>query len=574
MLTLSYLNPGSVKFDNYIKNRINFTLTHQLLDADLWSKFVDVYRTKSDDGNLGWRCEYWGKMMRGACLIYHLCPSEKLYKILYDTTADLLTVQDSLGRFTTYKDEFICWDMWGRKYIITSLLHFYKICKDEVFKNRVLIAVKRHADYILEKVGLGKEQLGILDTSEYWGGLNSASICETFVNLYKITKEEKYLNFAKYILSTGGCRDGNLIELALENKKAPFEYPVKKAYEMMSFFEGSLEYYSITHEEKYLKAFKNFIYKVRETDITAIGCAGCYHELFDNSAIKQTEKSDVEMQETCVTVTWMRILSKYYLITGEKWCLDYIEKSAINALYSAMNTMNQKAYSWESKQFHNPLPFDSYAPLSYSRHGIFTAGCRPLNDGTIYGCCACIGSAGVALYPLNAHIIKDNQLLINYLLPCQILDNNADIEIVGNYLIDKKIIIKINSLGNYESINVRIPTFVKSYKFNTRAMIDGGYIICKNTGEYVLNLEFGVTYEVLNNKVLFKYGQLVLGQDGELNPKGLIDIDLDNLDIKETKPVGLELVRFNINGNIFVNYSELGKCWDNKTIVTIWNKIK
>ena len=61
-----------------------------------------------------------------------------------------------------------------------------------------------------------------------------------------MTGEKRYLDFAAYILSTGGCRDGDLIELAFHDKKLPHEYPVVKAYEMISFFEGVLAYYETT----------------------------------------------------------------------------------------------------------------------------------------------------------------------------------------------------------------------------------------------------------------------------------------------------------------------------------------
>ena len=38
-----------------------------------------------DDENLGWRGEYWGKMMRGACITYKYTQSSKLYGILENT---------------------------------------------------------------------------------------------------------------------------------------------------------------------------------------------------------------------------------------------------------------------------------------------------------------------------------------------------------------------------------------------------------------------------------------------------------------------------------------------------------
>ena len=58
----------------------------QLSDPVLWAKFVDVFRSQPDAVNQGWRGEYWGKMMRGACYTYRALsaktPDDELYAVL------------------------------------------------------------------------------------------------------------------------------------------------------------------------------------------------------------------------------------------------------------------------------------------------------------------------------------------------------------------------------------------------------------------------------------------------------------------------------------------------------------
>ena len=304
-----YLPVGNARYEGAVHDNTDFILHKQLLDQPLWDKFVRVFTERPDSADLGWRGEYYGKMMRGACLTYRYLPSEELYTVLYDTVKALLDTQDADGRITTYpKDKEYCgWDMWTRKYVLVGSLYFYGICRDEAFKARILTAMKAHVDYLIATLGEGK--LSVLETSHWWGGVNSASILEAIVELYKLTGEERYLTFAKYVLESGGCRDGNLLLLAEEGKLAPYEYPTVKAYEMMSYFEGALAYYEVTGETRYLNIVEKFAEAVRNTDITIIGCAGCTHELFDHSAVKQTEETEplAIMQETCVTVTWMRL---------------------------------------------------------------------------------------------------------------------------------------------------------------------------------------------------------------------------------------------------------------------------
>lgn len=570
MAIFNYLEKGSVKYGDFIEKTIQFTLKKQLLDSKLWAKFVDVFRTKEDISDLGWRCEFWGKMMRGACLVYQYEPNNELYNVLEKTVIDLLSTQDEFGRFTSYIDEFKGWDMWGRKYIITSLLYFSRICKDHILKEKVIESVKKHADYIIEKIGPNDGQINILTTSNFWGGLNSASITETFVDLYKTTKEKKYLDFAKYVIGTGGCLNGDIVKLAYEGKLSPHEYPVTKAYEMMSFFEGCLEYYTVTNDEYYFIVFKNFIEKVRDNEISVIGCAGCTDELFDNSTKVQTEFRTKYMQETCVTVTWIRILAKYYQITGEKWCIDSIEQAGLNALFGSMNTLDQKGYAWEDNNFVEPLPFDSYSPLVKLRRGIRTGGHKILKDGTRYGCCACIASAGIALFPLNGVLKCGDSLFINYLMPCKISEGNTDIEIEGNYLTDSEIKIKINNIGEFKNIKIRTPSYFENAE-TSGGIIENNELIIDEIDK-IVSIKFKLCLKEieLNDKIFFKYGPLVLGQDNSINGFDPVSISKGTKNIKKVEPEKDEIVRFEIDGVKFANYSSLGKKWNEPSCVSVF----
>ena len=351
---------------------VRFTIKNQLLDKNAWEHFALAYKTFADTDDGGWRGEFFGKMMRGACLTYMYTGDKELYEVLRETAENMLLVQDKLGRFSTYRQEreFWGWDMWCRKYILVGFQYFYDICRDDDLKERILGALTRHADYICEKIGEGENQTPITKTSHCYLGVNSASILEPMVRLYEMTKNEKYKNFARYLIDCGGMdHERGLVELALENELMPFRYPQKKAYETMSYFEGVLAYYELFGGEELLCAVKNFVEAVNETDITVIGCAGCIHELFDNSALTQTEpvKEDV-MQETCVTVTWIRLLARLHLLTGEAKYAERIEKSTLNALYGAVNEhlAFQPAFQSNRKPA-GPFVFDSYSTASVAK---------------------------------------------------------------------------------------------------------------------------------------------------------------------------------------------------------------
>ena len=65
-----YLDVAEAKYTGPVHDYVLITEQHQLLDKKTWDKFVEVFTENSDDHDVGWRCEYWGKMMRGACLTY------------------------------------------------------------------------------------------------------------------------------------------------------------------------------------------------------------------------------------------------------------------------------------------------------------------------------------------------------------------------------------------------------------------------------------------------------------------------------------------------------------------------
>jgi hypothetical protein len=147
---------GSSHYEGKAEDMIRFVEGATCMDPSLWALFVAQFRIgNTDDRDSGWRIEYWGKMMRGACFTYAYTQNEKLYEILENTVRDLLTTKDEKGRITTYsrEKEFTSWDMWGRKYVLLGLQYFLEICKNDMLADEILLAIRRQADYILENVG-------------------------------------------------------------------------------------------------------------------------------------------------------------------------------------------------------------------------------------------------------------------------------------------------------------------------------------------------------------------------------------------------------------------------------------
>lgn len=594
---------GSWNYTGEYDRAARFVEEHQVMNPALWTTFVEQFRVQLDAEDGGWRGEYYGKMMRGACWIYKYTKNEKLYRTLDATVRYLLSCQEENGRISSYKQEgeFGYWDMWCRKYVMLGSQYFYEICKDEEFKAEIITKLNRHLDYIIDHIGEGEGQIDILDSTTHnpwtWGALNSSSILEPVVRQYWLTGEKKYLDFASYIVKRGGSKWGNIYKLAIEGKKAPYEYPVTKAYEATSFFEGVLEYYRATGDEDAKAAYINFMAKVVETDLTVIGCSGCTHELFDHSSLVQTEVNDEVKQETCVTVTLMKAFYQALCLTGEAKYAEAMERSGYNAMLGAVNfnklysAPNDKG-SLSDREFVATAPFvrliegftfDSYSPLYKDKRARRIGGFKVMPGGTSYGCCACIGASGIAVMPISSVMLSKNGLTVNHYMNGTFTAGSVTLDMETKYPYGEKISIKVHTGAPVSfALSLRIPSETVG-----RATVDGKAAKVNELGYAVIEREWceGDTVELviprdlktmrLNGKVAVSYGSIMLALD-ERNQ----DIDVKVTDkITKIEPMvtnfaSREAYKVTFSNETTVNmvdYASAGAEWNKPDCrVTVW----
>ncbi len=431
---------AEVEYGGAVADAFAFVTEAQLKSREHWRRFVEQYKMEDADGDGGWRGEYWGKMMRGAAFVYAYSRDPELYAVLTDTVRDMMSAaRDSEGgRISTYarSHEFCHWDIWARKYVLLGMQYFYEICEDSELRCELVSSMCRQADCIIAGIGREDGKKPITKATHHWRGLNSSSLLEPIVRLYSLTGERRYLDFAEYIVSEGGTDVANIFELAYKNELPLYQYPVTKAYEMTSCFEGLLEYYRITGDERHRTAIINYAERILADDFTVIGSAGCTHELFDHSTVRQASTAcDPVMQETCVTVTLMKFFYQLHLLTGEAKYADAFETSLYNAYLGSLNTegcLNADIVENHPEYRHEPLPFDSYSPLTAGTRGLRIGGYKPMADNTYYGCCACIGAAGIGLVPKMQTLLTEEGVEMNLYIGGNVkfsLQNGRKIEI-------------------------------------------------------------------------------------------------------------------------------------------------
>lgn len=566
-----------------VKKVCDFIAQNQLMESELWCLFVNKFGVAADAEDFGWRGEYWGKMMRGASLICKNYQVEGLYEVLEKTVWDLIGKAEPNGRISTYsiEKEFNGWDMWGRKYVSVGLQYFLEICKDNILKDKIIESLKGHCDYIIEKVGKESGKKPILETSNIYGSLNSSSILKSFVRMYEITHQERYLDFAKYIIDEGGANGFNLFETALKNTLKPYQYPVTKAYEMISCFEGLLEYYTVCGGEKYLQACKNFADAVLQTDVTVVGGLGWFDEKFDNSTRWQTVQSKMQMQETCVTVSMMLYLTELKRVTGNARYSDYIELMFYNLYRGSLNT--------ELSKNNCGLPFDSYSPLICNKRAVWVGGKKQISADRVYGCCAAIGAAGAGIFLDGAFSYKNSEFIIDqyFSVNKEFVDGNAKLllSIETDYPRESEARIVINSTHNVK-VRLRVPSGCSQLKVavdGIKYSTVGDYIeLVLHKGESAIRLEFEMTYQWINGSSLMngtwlavKRGPIVFCADKRISDTAkkfyceTEKLRVDNLNLPDYYAACV-VTESNGVKTVLVDYGSAGKSWDESSEISVW----
>ena len=358
-----------------------------------------------------WQTEFWGKWMHSAAP--YLCYlstdassalADELKAKIERGVERILVSQEPGGYIGNYPDELRCgegWDVWGMKYTMMGLMHYYDwkckgengMCKAEDEKAvRAIDAAKRLCDYVIAEIGPGGRRGRELWQTGNWSGYASSSILEPVVWLYRRVAAKdgkdaarKYFDFATYIVK--GMKEPEagprLIDLALKGisvadrngygntPEKGGSYVMKhnrwKAYEMMSCYQGLLDYAETLSADSSLAsggscpdpvelvraAVMTGEDIIREEVNLAGGCA-CSEAWF-HGARKQHLPYE-RLQETCVTTTWMRFCERLLAATGDSKWVDEIEKTFYNAYLGAMKA--------------DGAEFAGYTPLSGSRwHG-------------------------------------------------------------------------------------------------------------------------------------------------------------------------------------------------------------
>lgn len=531
------LPPNSIQLTGHLEGYIQNSIANWNKGRLPYDEFVNFFRTHAaPQFALG---EMWGKAVRSGSMFYRYTKDPELKTILDNTVQDLLSTQNENGSIScTPVDQqpgSENGDLWERKYVMLGLEEYYQWVNPD---SAVLNALKKHADCIIDQVGHAPKK-EIVDLG--WSATNigyepchieSSTLLEPFMRLYNWTGEQRYLDFARYIVESGGTKHFDLIQQAYDNTD-PYlmsgHYP--KAYEMMSMFEGVVEYYRVTGDERCRQAFMNLFNNIRKREITIIGNAGAdqpYHpnvagEAWGNTAYEQTNPNITRMMETCVGVTWMKFCSQIMRLTGDPAPADEIEKYVYNGLLGAMKPTG------DGFSYVNLLNGNKVVNYGWGWHF----------DDFYVTCCNLNGPMGLAYIPYVAVMTSEEGPIVNLYNAGEVNMNTRtqplQLTIDTDFPLTGHVVINVNpeKAENF-TIKLRIP----SWSQNTALSVNGEKVEATpgtyaelnrkwNPGDRI-EIDFDMTCRVINaplgsnragdNFQAVVRGPIVLARDENIDP--------------------------------------------------------
>ncbi len=342
------LPPGAVTLTGGLEVPIEKSIAHWHKGNVPYREFAEFFRKGRPKFALG---EMWGKFVRSGAMQYRHRRDSELKAVLDGAVADILATERPNGSISCVPEELQpggdghsrphCSDLWERKYVMLALEDYYEWVER---RPEVLASLQRQADCLIRQVGPAPKR-DIREIGWSPNCIESSSLLEPFMRLYKLTGRKDYLDFARYIIESGGAKGSDLFAQARAGVM-PWRMgePYPKAYEMTSIFEGLAEWHRVTGDEPAREAVVKYFDSVLRHEITIVGNGGGNYphwprwsgEAWDNTAAEQSNPDMTRMMETCVGVTWMKYASQVLRLTGDVRAVDAIELYVYNGLLGAM----------------------------------------------------------------------------------------------------------------------------------------------------------------------------------------------------------------------------------------------
>jgi DUF1680 family protein len=329
--SLEALDPSAIRIDGWLGVRIDASVSARLKVVDT-APLLAGYVKKP--GSQPWIGEHIGKWIHAATLACAYTRDDALRAKLDAAVAALIATQESDGylgtyltsqRFGLFKDAD--WDVWSHSYNMIGLLTYYRYTGNVA----ALDASRRIADLLIRTFPARRSILAA-GTHE---GMAATSVLEPIVELYRLTADNRYLAFARYIVAAYDEPGGPRIVDSLLTTKDVSLTANAKAYEMLTNLMGLCDLAGVTGDPRVLVAVTNGWGDIVRNRLYVTGAASTHEHFGSDHELPNGE--DAQVGETCVTTTWIQLNLRLLRLTGAAKYADEIERSLYNQLTAAQN---------------------------------------------------------------------------------------------------------------------------------------------------------------------------------------------------------------------------------------------
>jgi len=372
--------PDRVQLTGWIGQRIQVNEANRLVKLDA-ARLLEGYRKRP--GRQSWDGEHVGKWLHAATLAWVNTGDPALREKLDYIAAELAKWQMEDGYLGTYveSNRWRSWDVWAHKYNLLGLITYVRYTGNTA----PLTTCRRMADLLCNTFGEEPGKRDIIKSGPQVG-MAPTSVLEPMVLLYRLTGEPRYLDFCQYILRAWEQPHGPRIISTLLTTKRVNKIGNGKAYEMISCFNGILEYYRTTGDPEALQACLYAWEDIVKYRLYLTGTASYWEHFHDDYDLPNNNI----MGETCVTVTWLQFNAQLLRLTGEARFADQLENVVLNQLLGAQQC-DGGAWGY-------------YVQLE---------GRKPYTSNLDGQCCLSSGPRGVALIPTFSTTTDADGIVLN-----------------------------------------------------------------------------------------------------------------------------------------------------------------
>jgi len=498
---LQPLDPSAVRLEGWLGARIDANVRGRLEVVDT-APLLAGYIKKP--GEHPWIGEHIGKWLHAATLAWAYTGDEALRHKLDAAASQLVAAQEPDGYLGTYLpaqrfgiNPGADWDVWSHKYCIIGLLTYYRYTGNQP----ALEAARRAGDLLIATFPAKKS---IIAAGTHMG-MAATSVLEPIVELYRVTGDERYLAFARYILSAYDEPGGPSIVRTLLTAKQVSRTANRKAYEMLSNLVGLCELARATGDRRLLTAATNAWADIVQNRLYITGTSSNFEKFGADHELPNGE--DAHIGETCVTTTWIQLNLQLLSLTGNVACADEIERSLYNHLTAAQNPRGD---DW--------CYFTALEGMKHYDKGIT--------------CCHSSGPRALALAPTAAYLQTSDTLYVSTFEPSRarfkIGGDSVEIVQQSGFPTEGRstLVVRTAKPVNF-ALKVRVPQWAAPLRAGD-VVCDGGWASLPaktwNDGDR-LDLSFSLRGRVIRGeytnfaRAAFAWGPFVLAADSARNPQ-------------------------------------------------------